>query len=240
MDVIPVIDVQHGQAVHAVRGARAGYRPLQTPLAEGSDPVAVALGLRSLFAFPVLYLADLDGIEGRGRNAALPEALAEALPGVEFWIDDGAPVRDALQNLSGVNAVPVLGSEGLRSEADVAALRALPPDRYVLSLDFKDDRFDGAPGVLAEAAAWPQRVIVMTLARVGSGEGPDIGKISAIVARAGARAVYAAGGVRHAGDVETLRSAGAAGVLVASALHSNAITAGDLRKIAGRSVVRGG
>ncbi len=199
MDVIPVIDVQHGQAVRAERGARAGYQPLKTPLAEGSDPVAVALGLRALFPFPVLYVADLDGIEGRGRDTALPGRLSAALPGVGLWIDDGTPARGALaRSPSGATAMPVQGSEGLRSADDVAALRALPPDRYVLSLDFKDDRFDGPPHVLAEVLYWPRRVIVMTLARVGSGEGPDLGKIAGIVARAGRRDVYAAGGVRNA------------------------------------------
>src|SRR4029079_18115661 len=71
MDVIPVIDVRHGLAVAAVRGQRADYKPLATPLAAGSDPAAVARGYAALFTFPVLYVADLDGIEGRGRNANL-------------------------------------------------------------------------------------------------------------------------------------------------------------------------
>ena len=44
MDVIPVIDVRHGLAVAAVRGQRADYRPLVTPLAAGSDPADVARG----------------------------------------------------------------------------------------------------------------------------------------------------------------------------------------------------
>ena len=72
MDVIPVIDVRHGLAVAAVRGQRADYRPLVTPLAAGSDPADIARGYAALFTFPVLYVADLDGIEGRGRNVGLP------------------------------------------------------------------------------------------------------------------------------------------------------------------------
>ena len=233
MDIIPVIDVQHGVAVRASGGRRAGYAPLVTPLAEGSDPVGVALGLRSLFSFPILYVADLDGIEGRGRNAGLVEALAAALPGVDLWVDDGATARVAqARGLS--RAIPVLGSESLKCEVDIAGLRALPPNSYVLSLDFKDDRFDGPPALLADAASWPARVIAMTLARVGSSAGPDVVRVADIVARAGKRRVYAAGGVRDGDDVEALREVGAAGVLLATALHRGTITAGDLTMIAGR------
>lgn len=238
MDVIPVIDVQYGVAVHARRGQRAGYRPLVSPLAGGSDPVEVARGLRGLFAFPVLYVADLDGIEGRGPNERLIERLTAALPGVGLWLDAGTPVREVLACIrrggSILTVTPVVGTEGIAGAADVAALRALPTDRYVLSLDFRGDRFEGPPEVLAEPEHWPWRVVVMSLARVGSGEGPDLARISEVVAMAGGRSVYAAGGARHAADMEAARRAGAAGILIASALHAGAITAGDLEAIAGR------
>jgi len=235
MVVIPVIDVQHGVAVRAAAGRRADYRPLKTPLAEGSDPVAVALGFCSLFAFPLLYVADLDGIEGRGRNAALPDRLAAALSGVGLWIDDGASPQDAAARLTTAPAAtPVVGTESIRSDEDLKALRLLPAGRIVLSLDFFADRFQGPADILEDAACWPDRIIVMTLQRVGSGTGPDLERIADIAARAGARSVYAAGGVRDRADIEALRAVGAAGALVASALHANKITAGDFEEIAGR------
>ncbi|HWK32613.1 MAG TPA: HisA/HisF-related TIM barrel protein, partial [Hyphomicrobium sp.] len=187
MDVIPVIDVRHGTAVAAARGDRANYRPLETPLASSSDPVAVARGFARLFTFPVLYVADLDGIEGRGSNASLASDLASVVPDARVWLDEGARPAEAAHRIAEAVAMPVVGTESLAGEADVTALRALPPHTYVLSLDFKDDRFAGPAGVLAETEHWPHSVIVMTLARVGSGEGPDIERISEIVSRAGAR-----------------------------------------------------
>jgi uncharacterized protein related to proFAR isomerase len=101
-----------------------------------------------------------------------------------------------------------------------------------LSLDFRGDQFIGPPELLENAALWPQRIIVMTLARVGSGEGPDLARLGAIIARAGSREVYAAGGVRDAEDLRALRGIGAAGALVATALHSGAITRRDIEDIA--------
>ena len=70
--------------------------------------------------------------------------------------------------------------------------------------------------------------------RIGVAD-PAVGqRIKAIVARSGARKIYAAGGVRHRADLDALRGSGAAGALLASALHDKKISAGDLREIAGR------
>ncbi|MEQ1578109.1 MAG: HisA/HisF-related TIM barrel protein, partial [Hyphomicrobium sp.] len=58
---------------------------------------------------------------------------------------------------------------------------------------------------------------------------PDLERIADIAQRAGnARRVYAAGGVRNCEDLIAVRQAGAAGALVASALHGGQIKTGGL------------
>jgi phosphoribosylformimino-5-aminoimidazole carboxamide ribotide isomerase len=223
MEIIPVVDVRHGVAVRATGGERASYQPIETPLAQGSDPIAVAAGYRALFPFPTLYVADLDGIEGRGADAALQHRLAESWPG-EVWIDDGSS-----EAASGAWTA-VIGSESIVSHAPHL------PDaggHWVLSLDFRDDAFLGPPAILEQPELWPDRVIVMTLARVGSVKGPDPARVAAIAARAPRARIYAAGGIRNLADLAALRKAGAAGALVATALHRGTIKAGELRAIAG-------
>ncbi|MCC7250346.1 HisA/HisF-related TIM barrel protein [Hyphomicrobium sp.] len=241
MQVIPVIDIRGGEVVAASRGDRASYRPLVTPLAASADPVAVALGLRSLFPFPTLYVADLDGIEGRGADLATQCRLAEAWPGTELWIDDGTPgpapadARSPLiksQRLRSMIKSHVLGSESLTSLSDYEFGRRRIGSCALLSLDFRNDTFLGPPELLEDSALWPDRLIVMTLARVGSGEGPDIERLERIIARAGGRDVYAAGGVRNADDLHALCVIGAAGALVATALHRGNISERDLERIA--------
>ena len=69
---------------------------------------------------------------------------------------------------------------------------------------------------------------------IGSGGGPDVARLQDIASRAGSRRVYAAGGIRDRADLDRIRAVGAAGALVASALHAQKITAGDLKEIAGR------
>ena len=90
----------------------------------------------------------------------------------------------------------VIGSESQHDGALIAQHPNSP--RVVLSLDFRGDAFQGPQGILAEPALWPQRIIVMTLARVGSGVGPDLRRLGSIRSIARGREIYAAGGVRNA------------------------------------------
>jgi len=104
-------------------------------------------------------------------------------------------------------------------------------DRIILSLDFRGRAFQGPAGLLGETRCWPRKVIVMTLARVGSGAGPAIDQLAAVVEIAGGRDIYAAGGVRDGADLAALRRAGVAGALVATSLHDGRLTAKDLEAV---------
>ncbi|MEX6506622.1 HisA/HisF-related TIM barrel protein [Jiella sp. M17.18] len=219
MQIIPVLDIKGGLVVRGVMGNRAEYRPIETPLSAGPEPVAVARGLATLADFPAFYIADLDAIEGRAPpDAAVVAALAEAFPGKRFWVDAG--VRTAA-DVQAVAALPqsavVIGTESVSGSDVVAGCRDNP--EVVLSLDFRGDAFLGPPELAADASLWPQRVIVMTLAKVGSGAGPDMDRLREVKAMAGAREVFAAGGVRGPEDLARLSTGGMAGALVATALH---------------------
>jgi phosphoribosylformimino-5-aminoimidazole carboxamide ribotide isomerase len=229
MDVIPVIDLKGGTVVHARMGQRDLYRPIETPLARGSDPVDVARGLMSVYPFTTLYVADLDAIGGASDNRAALARVKQALPQVTLWVDGGiADMPAATEWLQQALGHVVLGSE-TQTDADLVHHLAGDP-RTVLSLDFRGTDFQGPPALLANPAYWPERVIAMTLDRVGSHGGPDLERLRAIKGKA--RKVYAAGGVRDAADLRALSEAGIAGALVASSLHTGRLTAEDLHKIA--------
>ncbi len=230
MEIIPVLDLKAGRVVHARMGERARYQPIRTPLASGSDPVDVARGLRSVFPFRTLYIADLDAIERRTNNDATLARLREAFPDVTLWVDNGlGEVRRAAHWLALSLGRLVIGSE---SQADAALLRAFAGDeRIALSLDFRGADFQGPPGILATPAFWPQRVIVMTLARVGSGAGPDLERLAEIQTIGAGRSVYAAGGVRDAADLADLKQRGIAGALVATSLHDGRLSGAEIAKL---------
>ena len=230
MEIIPVIDLKDGIVVHARMGRRELYRPIQTPLARTSDPVDVVRGVMSIYPFENFYIADLDAIEGHGNNHGAIVQVKQAFPQVTFWLDNGIADLDTATNWlrQGLGHL-VLGSE---TQADTAIVCRFSEDpRFVLSLDFREGEFRGPSTLLTQAHCWPQRVIVMTLDRVGSQSGPDLERLRTIKATAEAQAIYAAGGVRDAGDLRALANAGIAGALVASSLHDGRITSADLQEL---------
>ena len=231
MHIIPVIDLKGGTVVHARMGKRALYRPIETPLARGSDPVDVVAGLLSIHPFTALYVADLDAIEKTGDNRVVLGRVKQAFPQLTLWVDSGIADFDSAADWlqQGLGHL-VLGSETQRDPAP--AYHLAENEKVVLSLDFRGANFLGPPTLLTQTDDWPQREIVMTLDRVGSHAGPDLARLRALKAAAKSRDIYAAGGERDAADLRALAQAEITGALVASSLHDGRITAADLQQMA--------
>jgi HisA/HisF family protein len=223
LEVIPVIDLKGGKAVRAIAGNRSDYRPLATSLCPDGDPLTAARGFLAMHAFRRLYIADIDAIEGGVRQDAVLSAIRDTLSQLEIWVDAGFKDEDSVAEWLPLRlGRPVVGSESLSSAR-------VPGDaNAILSLDFRGDRFLGPPALLADSDLWPADVIVMCLHDVGTGSGPDTKRLTSVIQAAGARRVYAAGGVRGRADLEALARLGASGALVASALHSGAVSSADL------------
>ncbi len=225
MRIIPVLDLKDGQVVHAVRGQRSEYQPIHvfSRLTDSSEIDAVLAGFLRLYPFKQFYIADLNAICGDGHHQGLIEALLQANPDIEFWLDNGC-------QLSEIGPAPsnqrwVIGTETQRSQP------ATVPCECVLSLDFKQERLLGHDAWLRQTAYWPDRLIVMTLSRVGSQMGPDIETLIALQQAHPDKFWVAAGGVRHPDDLLLLKTKGVHAVLMATALHDGSINARDLQNL---------
>jgi phosphoribosylformimino-5-aminoimidazole carboxamide ribotide isomerase len=239
--VVPVIDLQRGIAVHALRGERERYRPLRSRIAPGSEPVTVARAVRERFGLEELYVADLDAIAG---GPGSPQCVAALAREARVMVDAGATDAHGVARLLALGAARVVvGTESLAGAEAFRRLRAALPDApLVLSLDLRGGQVISPDLVLARgsaadalarlADAGAREAIVLDLARVGAAEGPDVELVAALHARLPELELLAGGGVRHAGDLRALAEAGAAGALVATALHHGAIHAEELRGLA--------
>lgn len=220
--VFPVIDLLRGQVVRAVRGDRQTYRPIVSTLCAGSDPLDVAHALCQHSASPRLYLADLDALQGAAPQVPVLRALLLKQATLELWLDagfaDAAGAAALLAELGPLasRVLPVFGSESLHSRA---ALQEAMVGRVALSLDRRDGQPLDAAGCWEAPELWPQRLIVMTLERVGADAGPDLETLAAVRRRAPRATVIGAGGIRHTSDLAAAGRAGADAWLVASALH---------------------
>lgn len=230
MEVIPVLDLKGGVVVHARMGMRSEYRPIDTPLSPSSRPADVARGLLSVHPFTSFYVADLDAIERRGNNDAALMELKNAFPNVVLWVDNGvSDLGTAKRWLDSGLGCLVVGSETQRNDELIRHFQQ--DERVVLSLDFRGDVCMGPAALFGEADAWPSHVIVMTLTRVGSAAGPDLARLAAIKEKAPGKHIYAAGGVRGADDLAALAEAGISGALVATCLHTGALTGEQIARL---------
>jgi phosphoribosylformimino-5-aminoimidazole carboxamide ribotide isomerase len=230
MEIIPVLDLKDEVVVHARMGQRDQYRPIETPLSSSSQPADVARGLLSIHPFRTFYIADLDAIEGKGTNDGVLKQLKNEFPSLAFWVDNGiADSEHAQQWLGSDLGHLVLGSETQKDGR--LTRRCRDNDRVILSLDYRGDAFIGPAAIIDAADSWPKKIIVMTLARVGSAAGPDLQRLMEIRSKAPERQVYAAGGLRDAADLAALAAAGIAGALVATSLHNGTLTGAQIARL---------
>ena len=214
-----------GVVVHARRGERERYAPVDSVLCPSAAPVAMLEAMLNFFPFDTVYIADLDAIRRVGNHDAIITNLTKRFPSVQFWIDAGISDMAALREFSNRHeAVAVIGSESLHELNLLASL----PSNIALSIDMKDGKFLGQREIFDRADWWPERILAMNLSRVGSGEGPDLALIQALQQRRPDVSIYAAGGVRNAGDLSALANINAAGALIATALHEGQLSSAEL------------
>lgn len=248
MRLIPVLDLRGGQAVHASGGDRARYAPLVSRVAPGAAPgdaVAIAAAYSALGAQSI-YVADLDAIEGRAPQVSLVRACARSARehgSASIWIDAGiyeAANVDPWLAISGVDRI-IAGSETVAAMDAVADIvRAAQPVPVAFSVDLRNGvpiaraaaLRDRSPVDLARAAvrAGATSVVLLDLARVGSGAGVDETLARRVAEGTAPAALVVGGGIQDMDAVRRLGALGVHGVLVGSALHDGRI---DGRALAG-------
>jgi phosphoribosylformimino-5-aminoimidazole carboxamide ribotide isomerase len=239
MQIIPVLDILHGQVVRGIAGRRHEYRPIVSRWTPSAEPLALALALHEQFTFRDFYLADLDAIAGQAPHFDIYSQLQTA--GFRLWIDAGVrQASDAAAILeSGMDCIL-----GLETIAGPHVLRALAAgdhrSRILFSLDLKGGRplvdsaiweTDNAWSIVSLAVqAGIRRVIVLDLARVGMGQGVGTEELCIRLKETYPRlTVITGGGVAGIHDLRRLEGCGIDAVLVASALHDGRLVSDELK-----------
>ena len=232
-EVIPAVDVQDGEVVQLVGGERGTGKRY-------GDPVAAAERWVDAGA-ETLHLVDLDGaFEGERVNAAAIEAVVEAAggdgeDGVGLQLGGGIRTAEGARDLLdlGLDRV-ILGTAAVEAPEIVAEIDETHPDSVVVSLDAKDGEVvvsgwtEGTGLDPAEAAARYEELgagaILFTDVDVeGQLAGIDREAVASVV-EAVDIPVIASGGVASVEDVVDLKAAGAAAVVVGTALYEGEFT----------------
>lgn len=236
MRLIPVIDLLNNQAVHAVKGERKYYKPVESVLCNSTDPLEIARTFRDSLGLNEIYIADLDAIHGSEsaghrnliRNLSSGEGIRVLL---DAGISDTAQARNRLD--TGVCKV-IIGSETLANLYDIEELPSgVDPDRLIFSLDCRNGKIftkcldlAGMSPIQAleclQSSGW-REIILLDLARVGSCRGVDRSLIIEARASFPELSFLVGGGITGPKEVNWLHSLGINGILLATALHDGTI-----------------
>ena len=225
MQIIPVIDLLNGVVVHAKRGERQHYQPIQSLLTIGSNPLDIVAALLAVYPFQQLYIADLNAIQQQNDNFHHIRAISQQFPQLKLWIDAGINKKLAQFML---HSNVILGSENFSDLESYLSFKDSFHGNFILSLDFMPNGYQGPVSLLESSQHWPQDVIVMSLTNVGANQGVNDKMLNEAIQLACGKNVYAAGGVRGLEDLTMLKNMGAHGALIATALHQKQLTFGQL------------
>ena len=238
MKIIPVLDILNQTVVRGVAGERDMYQPIQSCLTSSSEPLELARALRDEFALKEFYVADLDAILQRNQNRELYDRLLD--DGFTLMLDSGlrtAADAETLANHEGITLVA--GLETIEGPHELRGLvQCFGAGRVVFSLDLKrgEPLVNRLPGnVFAELhdpleiarlsrEQGVTQMILLDLAQVGMGTGTGTEKLCrTLYQEEPTLRLITGGGISEPADLIAQKEIGAAGVLVASALHDGRI-----------------
>jgi len=217
-----VLDLFNGSAVHAVRGEREKYQPIETKslVVNTSDPLSILDELKPR----EVYVADLDRITGIGDNL---ELIGEIARKAETMADIGISSVGELDLLLPA-CTPVLGTEtGSFDLIEMASSRR----KVTVSIDlFGGDVLTRDPtlkipplDLIRKLNPLPiKEIILLSLDRVGTSKGLEERFLEA-AADLSDHPVLLGGGVKDVSDLERLEEMGLAGALVATAIHDGSV-----------------
>jgi phosphoribosylformimino-5-aminoimidazole carboxamide ribotide isomerase len=223
--VIPAIDLRGGRCVRLFRGDPAAETVYE------ADPVEIARRFEAEGARR-LHVVDLDAALGEGTNR---EVIGRILRGVAIPVQVGGGLRtltDVEEILTRGAARAILGTAAARDPGFVEETVQHVGDRVLVAVDVRDDRVmirgwreEGprlAEAVASLADAGAPRLLVTSIARDGTMDGPDLELYERVTGWTNVP-VIASGGVRRADDVRALRDVGVEAAVVGKALYAGTL-----------------
>lgn len=215
-----------------------------TPSVYGDDPAAAVARIAADGAHWV-HLVDLDRAYGTGSNMDLVRLLLAGRPAaLQVQVGGSLRTEDAIHEIldRGADRVVIGCAAVVESPALAARLvGALGPERLAAAIDALDGRVKPRGKAFETDLTMEQlaarlhhagftRVIYTDVQRDGALSGPDI-EGALRLAALGLR-VVASGGVGSLTDIESVRRAGLAGVLVGRALHEGRFSVAEAQACA--------
>jgi len=237
--VVPVLDVKHGVAVHAVKGQRDKYAPVSCSWCSDGDVLQLINGYQNELGLDDLYVADLD-------------AITEGTPSIDIYPEIKEAVRERIMIDAGITSVQsfhdleshdfaeiILGTESVPSLAVFTDIIKVNRNDTIISFDMKNGQVLSPIKKLANAgienafhaieALNPSAIIFLDLTSVGAKIG--VNPVAKQLVDVSNVPLFLGGGIKSANDLKDAKDAGFCGVLVATALQEGLIDRASIEAI---------
>lgn len=231
--VIPVLDLLDGLIVHAVKGVRKNYKPLDSYLFEKPDPNLIIDILYNKYKFNEFYVADLNAIMNRNPNYELILKLIEK-PYISFLLDPGINNFEEVIQFSSLGIKNlILGLETLENKETI--LKSIQLDffkKLYVSVDMYSEKIITGIKEYQKTSTLKiiknlsnlgvSKIILLDLERVGSKEGgiPVLYKEIRSIFQG---EILIGGGIKDLNDIFDYYHFGFSGVLIGTALYDGTI-----------------
>jgi len=238
--IIPVIDILNSEVVHAKKGERDKYRPLNSKIFNSTNPIKIIKTLKYKFKFNEIYIADLDSIIYKTPNFQLFDKILK-IPDLNIMIDPG------IVNFHDVSIFSkyrfnklIIGLETINNFKTIRkSISLFGQNKFILSIDMykgkiisklEDLKNEDPIRIINKISNLGiENIILLDLFRVGQKVGGIPTLFSEILSIFKGN-VFVGGGIKNQEDILYYREKKFSGVLVATALYDGTINIKEVRK----------
>lgn len=239
--VIPVIDILNSTAVHAIKGERAKYRPLNSDLFSSSNPIEIIRTIKKKCKIHQFYIADLDSIINKNPNFQILNSVLK-IPNIEVILDPGiSGLKEIVQYKEFKIKSLILGLETIKNFKVISqSLEILSINKIIVSIDmYKGEILSNAKDIKNQNPVditkrienlGIKSIILLDLFRVGQKIG-GIPPLYLDILDNFNGDIFVGGGIKNFKNLLEYKEQNFSGVLIATALYDGTINIKKLRNL---------
>lgn len=240
--VIPVIDILNSETVHAIKGERDKYKPLETDLTKSSNPLDLMSAIQKTYSLNEFYIADLDSIIKNEPNIKLINQILQN-EDLNLMLDPGIKSLDDLELFVSTIKIDqlIFGIETIKSLDIISrGIERIGRDKLIVSIDlYKGKIISEVPEIkcmnpiqiVKELNDFNiKKIILLDLFRVGQKLG-GIPNLYLKIKNIFRGNILVGGGLKNYNDIKKFYENRFSGVLVGTAIYDGTIKPKDIKNL---------
>jgi len=222
--IVFVTDLLGGRVVHAIKGEREKYQPVENSKVSNSpEPIEMISEIKP----KEVYIADLDRLQHTGNNFEVIKKISAL---TKTMVNIGVEKNDDIEKCLSIADTVILSSEA-SSFKIMRYASGNYPGKTSITIDIKngsiltkDEDLKKEPKELVKLLNELniKDIVIIDLSKVGTGAGFDEDFLHEIKDISKHNILFG-GGIRDMNDIDTLKEIGISGALVATAVHNGKI-----------------